>query len=286
MSFFPTSPNDGDEIGPNTNGTYFKYVAADDKWIILNNLIPDHNDMDGLNDGDNYEHITATEKSKIHDENHDNTKHTTNYHTESDGIGVATIHSDITSVGSGAIITTGERTALHPKQHAMDAIAEHTRTDITTLNASTSFHGFLKKLDNDALNFMNGQGNWAVPAGGEVGFNPPIGFIGMFSGSWTDNSTIPGWYKCDGNNGTPNLVDKFVRGAITSGGSGGSDDSVVVSHVHQAKTLLYPRGTGAEFRGLSPAGSWEANLIESTGVSGVGANVPVFYELLFIMRIS
>ena len=39
MGFFPTSPNDGDEIGPNTNGTYFKYVASDDKWIILNNLV-------------------------------------------------------------------------------------------------------------------------------------------------------------------------------------------------------------------------------------------------------
>lgn len=39
MGFFPTSPGDGDEIGPNANGTYFKYVAVDDKWIILNNLI-------------------------------------------------------------------------------------------------------------------------------------------------------------------------------------------------------------------------------------------------------
>jgi len=37
MGFFPTSPNDGDEIGPNTNGSYFKYVAADDKWILIPN---------------------------------------------------------------------------------------------------------------------------------------------------------------------------------------------------------------------------------------------------------
>lgn len=39
MGFFPTDAIDGDEIGPNTNGTYFKYVAADDKWIILNDLV-------------------------------------------------------------------------------------------------------------------------------------------------------------------------------------------------------------------------------------------------------
>lgn len=33
-------------------------------------------------------------------------------------------------------------------------------TDITTANSSTSAHGFLKKPDNTATNFMNGQGNW------------------------------------------------------------------------------------------------------------------------------
>lgn len=38
-------------------------------------------------------------------------------------------------------------------------------SDITTNNASTSKHGFLKKLDNTATNFMNGQGNWSAPSG-------------------------------------------------------------------------------------------------------------------------
>src|SRR6185295_20043000 len=33
-------------------------------------------------------------------------------------------------------------------------------TDVTTLNASTSAHGLLKKLDGDPSHFMNGQGNW------------------------------------------------------------------------------------------------------------------------------
>jgi len=35
----------------------------------------------------------------------------------------------------------------------------------TTNNASTTKHGFLKILDNVATNFLNGQGNWAVPSG-------------------------------------------------------------------------------------------------------------------------
>ena len=37
MGFFPTDANDEDEVGPNANGSYFKYVAADDKWILIPN---------------------------------------------------------------------------------------------------------------------------------------------------------------------------------------------------------------------------------------------------------
>jgi len=50
--------------------------------------------------------------------------------------------------------------------HAMDDILNHSSTDIAVLNATTSKHGFIKKLDNDPLHYMNGQGNWTTPAGG------------------------------------------------------------------------------------------------------------------------
>lgn len=40
-----------------------------------------------------------------------------------------------------------------------------TLADNTTNNAGTGAHGFLKKLDNDASHYMNGQGGWTVPAG-------------------------------------------------------------------------------------------------------------------------
>lgn len=38
-------------------------------------------------------------------------------------------------------------------------------SDVTTNNASTSNHGFLKKLDGNALHFMDGSGAWSTPAG-------------------------------------------------------------------------------------------------------------------------
>ena len=48
--------------------------------------------------------------------------------------------------------------------------ADLTLSDVTTLNASISAHGLLPKLPNDAKKYINGQGNWAVPA------NPVISF--------------------------------------------------------------------------------------------------------------
>lgn len=42
-------------------------------------------------------------------------------------------------------------------------------TDVTTNNASTSAHGFLKKLSTIATEYMDGTGNWSVPAGGAGG---------------------------------------------------------------------------------------------------------------------
>lgn len=39
-------------------------------------------------------------------------------------------------------------------------------TDVVTLNASTTAHGLLPKLPNNAAQFLNGVGSWAVPGGG------------------------------------------------------------------------------------------------------------------------
>ncbi len=41
-----------------------------------------------------------------------------------------------------------------------------TLTDITTNNAATTKHGFLKKLSNSASQYMDGTGNWSTPTGG------------------------------------------------------------------------------------------------------------------------
>lgn len=40
--------------------------------------------------------------------------------------------------------------------------------DNTDLNATTTEHGLLKKLDNDSTHYMDGQGNWTTPTGGTI----------------------------------------------------------------------------------------------------------------------
>ena len=63
----------------------------------------------------------------------------------------------------------------------------------------------------------------------------PTGVITLWSGG-----VVPdGWALCDGTNGTPNLLDRFVVGAGSIYGAdttGGSADSVAVTHTHTAST--------------------------------------------------
>jgi hypothetical protein len=64
----------------------------------------------------------------------------------------------------------------------------------------------------------------------------PIGCIVMWSGKVSE---IPeNWALCDGDNGTPDLVDRFVYGTDNDdnvGDIGGSADAIIVSHNHNAK---------------------------------------------------
>ena len=147
----------------------------------------------------------------------------------------------------------------------------------------------------------------------------PTGVISLWSGSIASIPT--GWYLCNGSNGTPDLRDKFIVGAGSTysvAGTGGSKDSIVVSHSHTASssssvsdpghTHSFSQrgddGGGTPIIGYAPVG-YNANIgggdgkmnsattgitvststtVDSSGSSGTNANLPPYYALAYIMK--
>ena len=130
----------------------------------------------------------------------------------------------------------------------------------------------------------------------------PIGGIIMWSGSIVSIPT--GWSLCNGSNGTPDLRDKFVVGAgsgYSVAATGGSADAVVVSHTHiindPGHTHPYDTqnsgggGGGMQLISQSPANrstgiSTTGITIDSSGESGTNKNLPPYFAIAFIMRVS
>lgn len=159
-------------------------------------------------------------------------------------------------------------------------------------------------LNDDAVtaakveNAINTTLEFVVPAGGII----------MWSGA---TSAIPsGWALCDGNNGTPNLTNKFVIGAggtYAVNATGGSKDAVVVSHTHgitepnggqgHKHTMEFTEtdsgnGRSEESGNGNSAGTHDTSFattgisINSEGVSGTDKNLPPYLALAYIMKLS
>jgi hypothetical protein len=138
----------------------------------------------------------------------------------------------------------------------------------------------------------------------------PTGAILLWSGS---TGSIPAtWYLCDGTNGTPDLRNSFIVGAGSTyavNATGGTADSIVVSHTHTAtSTVTDPGhihsinvqnltgngfisgggnaiGTGGTFNTNSATtGITVATTNTTAGVSGTNANLPPYYALAYIMK--
>ena len=69
--------------------------------------------------------------------------------------------------------------------------------------------------------------------GGSTLYAVPQGGIIIWSGA--SNAIPSGWVLCNGSNGTPNLIDRFIigaTGAYNVGTTGGSANATLVSHSH------------------------------------------------------
>ena len=137
-------------------------------------------------------------------------------------------------------------------------------------------------------------------------YSIPTGGIIMWSGSIASIPT--GWLLCDGSSGTPDLRTRFVIGAGSTygvGGTGGSANAIVVTHTHTATvtdaghnhTFEYAPATwtvtggpgvvnaNRDGTGTTSTATTGITVSNSTeGSSGTNANLPPYYALAFIMK--
>ena len=142
----------------------------------------------------------------------------------------------------------------------------------------------------------------------------PAGGILLWSGSI---GSIPaGYVLCNGSNGTPDLRDRFLVGAGSTyavNATGGSADSIVVTHNHTATSTVTDPGhdhdaitqvsgsssSGAQFTNsfsgsvnttstqmiqTATTGITVATTTANAGTSGTNANLPPYYALCYIMK--
>jgi hypothetical protein len=98
----------------------------------------------------------------------------------------------------------------------------------------------------------------------------PKGTILMYDGQlWDRTGGIPGWHICDGEEGTIDLRDKFIRGGTTARQTGGTDTAEVPKHDH---TFTGIPATGS-FGNISTDSNNSTGVMFSTA-SGVFSGTP------------
>ena len=138
---------------------------------------------------------------------------------------------------------------------------------------------------------------------------------------WSGTNVPQGWALCDGNNGTPNLIDKFIKGGTSAGDTGGNKEIVLTvdnlpSHSHTITGTARTSTDGVhnhsiQYTSNTGGGSGTSNSIigdstintEDSGahshsidmsslqIGDTGNNTPIniepqFYTLMYIMKLD
>lgn len=107
-----------------------------------------------------------------------------------------------------------------------------------------------------------------------------IGAIGLWSG--TVGSIPSGWYLCDGNNGTPDLTDRFVVGAGSTYSVSDTGGSQFHNHDFTGNAHSHTLPVGIDIIG-GPNLNAGTDATPVTGTSD-DSDVPLtYYSLAYIM---
>ena len=121
----------------------------------------------------------------------------------------------------------------------------------------------------------------------------PVGSIIMYNGKAEE---IPsGWAICNGENGTPNLLDRFILASTYCGGTGGQSQitlsvSQLPPHKHRVAKSWYGKSDNADDRQVV---RWDETVDTNsqvwTGETGLGLPInimPPYYRLIYIMKVG
>lgn len=136
--------------------------------------------------------------------------------------------------------------------------------EITTPGAVAS-HGALYTKTDDKLYFQDGAG--AEHELAKLDIAAPSGLIAMWHGTIANIPT--GWIICDGNNGTPNLLAKFVEGVATAATDPGATGGALLKTTDSSGEAAKESGATA----TAPVHTHEIADIR-----------PPYYDVAFIMK--
>lgn len=211
-------------------------------------------------------------------------------------------------------ITNGKKTDLRELFNGFDerikTNATNIATNTTNITANTTEITKLKsRVTVNETNITNNTTNIAVNTEEIKNINEkitniktnitalqdamPVGSIIMFNGKAEE---IPsGWAICDGTNGTPNLIDRFILASTYCGGTGGNAQitlsvSQLPPHRHRLKKCWYGKSDNADDRQVvrwdDSVSTNDQILTEETGF-GLPINImPPYYRLIYIMKVG
>lgn len=203
------------------------------------------------------------------------------------------------------VLPKGSYADVAARLAACIAIAAPANGDIL-IRSGGAWVSLPKGSDDQILKLVSGLPAWAAAPGGAI----PAGLIAMWHGTIAN---IPsGWVICDGNNGTPNLLSKFVKGVATAatnpGATGGASTvtldatqipahqhSIAASGTHHHNIKNSEDVGGGSYASASPTPGDNMQSDESgdhshggnTGSVGGGLsheNEPPYYAVAYIMK--
>jgi hypothetical protein len=213
--------------------------------------------------------------------------------------GAATMSANLTVNGPAVLNNTLRVNQAATLQAGLAVTGDTTLQALTAAGAATLQNGLAV---NGAVNV---QGEVKSTVGGRDFFMVPRGGIIMWSGSLAD--VPPGWVLCNGQNGTPDLRNRFVAGAggeYAPGAQGGAREVTLSIEQMPAHSHSYIDVYFSEHVGSRPNDNWVGNPANigsgdtdydnvgyfenrDTRVTGGGQvheNRPPYYALAFIMK--